>query len=158
MSNYKYFLLARQGLEIYISKFPEDSGNLKYNATKLRGFKLNKNGAEWFYTTSGTSASYAEAVNDGYEQVLFGKKTGRKIQGQFFYEKGAVMVSRYLQNKLRYGNLAGRRDLEQAKRMNYARFLDSEARKLTLNRSVSLVESGQIKLGNPTGETIKVGG
>ena len=157
MANYTYYQIARQGLEIYISKFPEDTGNLKYNATKLKSFKLNRDGATWIYNTSGSSASYAEPVNDGYEQFIFGKRTGKRVDGKFFYEKGTIMVSRYLQNKLKFGNLAGKRDLEKAKRANYSRNLDSDARKLRLNRSITLVENGQVKIGEPSGKTVKVG-
>lgn len=157
MRNSDYVKMAVDGLNIYIEKFPNDTGNLKYNATSLKDFRLTKEGASWNYKTSGTTASYAEAVNDGYEQYIFGKKTGRKVQGQFFYEKGVVRLSRFLQNRFKFGNLAGKRQAQSAKVANLDANLDTSARQLVMNRSVELVESGKVQLGSPMNRNLKVG-
>lgn len=157
MSNYKYYKAAKNGLDVYIAQFPQDTGNLKYNATKINGFRLTKSGAEWAYNTSGSKATYAEPLNDGYEQQVYGRKTGRFVQGKFFYEKGAIVVSRYLQNLFQYGMLAGKAQLSSAKMANNTRNLDSDARKFVMNKSLTMVSNGTIKLGKPTKFDLELG-
>lgn len=150
MSNSAYVKMAHNGLGRFIAGFPQDSGNLKYNATKLRSLMLTRDGADWRYTISGKGASYAEPLNEGYDQWLFGKNTHQKnTKHKGFIEEGVGRVSRYLKAQIMLGDKFTRNTIQRDLKVNDKRFDDDFKRKITYNRSVSLIEEGKVTVGKP---------
>jgi hypothetical protein len=84
-------ILKHRTLAIARVLTPIDTGNLRYNATKLVKVKSNS----WTINYSSADAYYVEILEDG---TLDGKKTSRAPRK--FIERTALEITSYLKNTL----------------------------------------------------------